>query len=59
MKRYGRMKGRTTIAVSPDTHTALKIYAQSRELLLEDAVEELIRLALSIKIKGTEINREE
>ena len=51
MKRYGRLKERTTVAISPDVHTALKMYAQSRELLLEDAVEELLKLALAIEIR--------
>ena len=37
---------RTTVAVSPKTHLAIKIYAQSRKVTLEKAVEELLKIAI-------------
>jgi len=40
-------KNRTTVAISPEVHSALKMYAQRRKLTLEKATEELLQIGLS------------
>ena len=40
-------KNRTTVAISLETHSAIKMYAQRRNLVLEKATEELLQLALT------------
>ena len=44
--RYRRHRPRTTLAISPQLHEAIKAYAASRNLRLEDTTEYLIMKAL-------------
>ena len=55
-RRYRREpKARTTVAVSPDMHELVKYYAHKNDMTVEDAVEQLIKLAIEqemLEVKG-------
>jgi len=44
--RYVMRKPRKLVAISPEAHDALKVYAYARRMRLEDATEKLLRFAL-------------
>ena len=48
--RYRMRKPRTSLAISPSIHEAIKAYAVGRNLRLEDATERLIRIALLVEL---------
>ena len=51
-QKYTMKKDRTTLAINPNLHLAVKAYAESRQLRLEDATEELLKIGLKSAFGG-------